>query len=143
MVSREKLENAYAEMLGRWKWDWIATLTHAGYPSRAKLMRKFDAWVSELQREDGTRTFRYVAVVESGAYGDNHHLHVLVGGLKRQAQMFPWPWRDRWQEVAGQAAIVKFDPKEGGIRYLLKTLLPDSEFDITFKFQQPKGTSKR
>jgi hypothetical protein len=140
MVTKQQLIDAYADWLGEWDWDWFGTLTHPGYPSRHKLEQKFNGWISELEKEQGTRNFRYAMVMERGAYGDNKHIHVLVGGLKRKVRRFPWPWRDRWQKVAGQAVVGLFDPRQGGIRYLLKTLLPDNDFEITMKFQErPKA----
>ena len=54
----------------------VGTLTHPGYPSRRKLEQKFNGWVSELEKEQGTKNFRYVMVMDVGAYGDNNHTRV-------------------------------------------------------------------
>jgi hypothetical protein len=131
VFSRQQLIDAYADWLSNWSWDWFGTLTHRGFPCRKTVQRKFDLWIADLRREHGTQQFRYVSVVESGAHADNFHLHVLIGGLRKRIRPFPHGWRDRWQEIAGQAVIGKYDPNQGGIRYLLKTLLPDRDFEIT------------
>jgi hypothetical protein len=136
MISKQSLVDAYAEWLENWTWDLFATLTHPGYPSRTVVERKGKRWISDVGEEYGTPSFRYVMVLESGAYGDNNHLHILIGGLKRKARRFPWPIKHRWEEMAGHATITRFDPEQGGIRYLLKTLLPDRDFEITLSFNE-------
>jgi hypothetical protein len=136
MVTKEQLIDAYADWLGEWPWDWFATLTHQGYPSRTTVQNKFDRWISDLQKEGGRQDFRYVMVIETGAFHDNNHVHVLVGGLKPEARRVPYRWKARWEEIAGHAMVGHFNPEQGGIRYLLKTLLPNRDFEITLKLQQ-------
>jgi hypothetical protein len=134
MVTREQLIEEYADWFSEYSWNWFGTVTFPGYPSRTIAIRKFDEWIAEIKRRDGTKSFRYVRVLERGAYEDNIHFHFLIGGLERRANWYQW--RCRWQETNGAAVISNYDPKRGGIRYLLKSLLPDRDLDITIRLPQ-------
>jgi hypothetical protein len=114
-------------------WDWFATLTSRGYPSRTQVLRRFNRWITELEKEQGTDQFKFVRVIETGACRNNVHIHLLVGGLKKQAQLFPGEWRDRWEEISGRAAIVRYDPERAGVFYMLKMLDPARDFDIDLR----------
>jgi hypothetical protein len=133
-ITRRALIEAWADWLRTFTWDCFATLTFPGYPSATKACREFDGWIAEIKKLGGTRKFRYVRVLERGSGGDNIHFHVLIGGLKPDARRFPFKWAARWREVAGHAVIQRFDPKKGGVHYLLKTLLPDGDFAIELHF---------
>jgi hypothetical protein len=140
MTTKQELIDTYADWLGEWSWDWFGTLTFPGYPSATRAKRIFEKWILELDKDAGTDDFRYVQVMESGAYGDNLHFHILVAGLKEKARWFPGRMQRRWQELAGQCVIQRFDPEKGGVRYLLKTLLPERDFAIDVHFNdQPKN----
>lgn len=108
------------------------------------MLKRFDLWITELEKEQGTDQFKYVRVIETGAYRDNEHIHLLVGGLKKQARLFPGEWRDRWEKIAGRAAIVRYDPARAGVFYMLKTLDPADDFDIDLRLpaQTEKETSR-
>ena len=133
MSTGRQLIEAYATWWKKWDWDWFGALTFPGYPGRNSAIRKFERWIDEIEREQGAGDFRYVRVIETGAYDDNIHIHILVGGLKRQARLFPAIGRERWEKIAGAAAITRFDPEKGGVYYLLKTLDPAREFDVDFR----------
>jgi hypothetical protein len=135
-ITRRELIEAYADWLKTWTWDCFATLTFPGYPSATKAGRVFDEWIAQMEKLGGTKKFRYVRVLERGRGGDNIHFHVLIGGLKPSARRFPFKWAARWQEVAGHAVIQRFDPDNGGVYYLLKSLLPDGDFAIDLHFNR-------
>jgi hypothetical protein len=136
MISRRELIEAYGAWLQEWRWDFFGTLTFRGYPPASRAERIFAEWVAALEKLAGTRSFRYVRVTERGADDANLHFHVLVGGIKDQDRHFPFKWAERWRQLAGQAVVQRFDPNQGGVYYLLKTLLPDRDFAITFYFKE-------
>lgn len=151
MTTGRELIEGYAGWWKGWSWDWFVTLTYAGFPWRSTALRKFQKWIADLQKEQGTSEFRFVRVIETGAFGNNVHVHLLVGGLKEKARLFPGEWRDRWEKIAGRAAIVRFDPEKGGVYYVLKTLDPARDFDVDFYFptlrekepsREPVGTEQ-
>lgn len=131
-MKREELVDAYEEWLSRYDWEWFGSLTFRGYPRRAKAERLFNQWTSEVRRAEGASDFRVVRVGEVGSAGDNLHFHVLVGGLRpgRSDARTRMRWTRRWFELAGDALIGTFDEERGGIRYVLKSLEPDRDFDI-------------
>ncbi len=125
-MTKQELIDGYVEFLGRYSWDLIATLTFRGYPSVFKARRRFDEWISSVEEKVGTRSFRWVRVTETGAYGDNVHFHLLLGGLRSKSLR----WILLWQQLAGFADIAPFDPNRGGIRYMFKTIRPGQDFDL-------------
>jgi hypothetical protein len=147
MLTRKKKEliEAHAEWLSRYGWNWFGTLTFPGHPSAQKARKKFDQWISAIKKEVGGRNFRYAAAMEFGAYKDNAHFHVLVGGIRKEHKRWPSRWAARWQDIAGYAAFGDFDPKRGGIRYLLKSLWPDGDFELIISLPNvgKKGRSPR
>jgi len=125
---RQELIDGYLDWLSGFSWDWFVTLTFPGYPSRASAESKFRRWVERLRHERGRRGFRFVRVAEHGAFDDNLHFHLVVGGLKKGSN--PDKWCRRWEESAGRAQIRQYDVQQNGMAYLLKTLRPDDDFDI-------------
>ena len=99
MSKRRELIESYADWFGAYSWDWWGTLTFPGHPRRSKAIRAFDQWIKVLKKEQGTTEFRWVRVTETGAYGDNLHFHVLIGGLKKQAKSFPGIGRALWEQI--------------------------------------------
>jgi hypothetical protein len=91
--------------------------------------RIFRKWISEIEDEDGARNFHWFRVTERGAYGDNLHFHVLVGGLRSGSK---YPWIVRWNELAGDALITYYFRSGGATKYIVKTARPDRDFDIDF-----------
>jgi hypothetical protein len=136
-MKKQQLVEAYATWLDKFDFDWFGTLTFRGYPRRGKAERVFRGWTEELARKRAAHQLFWVRVAEHGAYADNLHFHFLLGGLKFGTD--PTDWEDRWCELAGAADIREFDPSKGGIHYLLKTLLPDRDFDIEFDLPQARS----
>lgn len=126
-MTKEQLIDAYADWLSEQRWGLFGTLTFRGSPSPSRADRIFRRWISEMKESDGTNRFRWVRVTEYGAFGDNLHFHILVGGLRDGSK---WPWLLRWGELAGSADIFYYVPYAGGLRYMLKTARPDRDFEI-------------
>ena len=133
MTTRRALIRAYGDWLKRYQWDLFGTLTFRGFPSRSQAQNRFKSFISEIRHECGTPKFRYVQVAEKGSGGENLHFHILVGGLKKGCHLNIGKWCNKWRQIGGIAAIGKFERKKPGIFYLLKTLLPDEDFDITMQ----------
>jgi hypothetical protein len=132
MLSKQELRGAWANWLSKYDWDWFGTLTFPGHPSPRKAKRLFNTWIQLLRRAVDTKSFHWVRVMEKGACGDNAHFHVLVGGLKPATRRHPERWAAEWTTVStGHAHMARFDAeKQGGMYYLLKSLLYNGDFDI-------------
>jgi hypothetical protein len=139
-VNTTEIEDAYANWIDAYHWQWFATLTFRGYASVSNTNRRFKSWIDAVEKGTGTGTFRWVRVIER--YPSNH-LHVLVGGI---ADSRGEKWIELWENLAGDARIEPFDPDLNGIRYMLKTLEADAALDIDFHFSRGfmlgKGHSK-
>jgi hypothetical protein len=136
-ISKERLLDDYERWLLRFTWSIWGTLTFRGSPSTSKATRVFDGWISEIRKLDGKKGFRWVRVTEMGAFGDNVHFHILLGGLRDGSK---FPWMLRWEKLAGTAELHYFDSSLGGLRYLLKSVEPGKDFAIDFSLPpQEKG----
>jgi hypothetical protein len=129
-MNKRHLINGYAEWLSRYHWIWFGTLTFRRPDIKFWVANEcFWKWIVEIENAEGTDDFHWVRVTERGAFGDNLHFHVLVGGLKNPSK---WPWLLRWQELAGDADIFYYIPSLGGLRYILKTADPKTDFEIQY-----------
>jgi hypothetical protein len=129
-LTREKLISGYGDWLSRFKWNLFCTLTFRipDLPTW-KANQIFKQWIWEIKHKDGSDDFHWFRVNEHGAYGDNLHFHVLVGGLRNGSK---WPWIVRWNELAGDALITYYFLSGGASRYIVKTARPDRDFEIDF-----------
>jgi hypothetical protein len=126
-MTKEELIHAYADWLQKYNWTWFCTLTFKGAPPLKRADRLFRVWISEIKQSEGTKKFSWVRVTERGAFGDNIHFHALIGGLRDASK---WRWMFRWEELAGEANILYYVPKLGGVQYMLKEARPGCDFDI-------------
>jgi hypothetical protein len=128
-MTRKRLVNEYAGWLSSFKWELFATLTFESQPTRLKALRLFKQWLDDIQKETNAKRMHWVCVTETGA-GDQHlHLHVVLGGLP---PLDLGRWSRHWRTLAGRAYIERFDPKKGGLKYLLKSLLIDDDSMLNF-----------
>ena len=129
-MTRDELISGYVEWLSRYRWVWFGTLTFRipDLPTW-KANRIFKQWISEIEAEDGADDFHWFRVTEHGAYRDNLHFHVLVGGLRNGSK---WPWLLRWNELAGDASLTYYLRSGGASQYIVKTARPDRDFEIDF-----------
>lgn len=128
-MKTQHLIDGYRELLSRYRWQWFATLTFRGTPSFRKTDQAFRLWLSEIDEAVGTADFHWFRVTEHGAFGNNLHYHLLLGGLRDASK---WDWILRWEELAGEAVIHYFFPCRGAITYILKTARPGCDFEIDF-----------
>jgi len=149
-MTRDQLIHAYADWLGQYQWAIFATHTFRGFPSSSKGDRLFRTWISELQKQEGKKDFRWVRIAEHGAFRDNLHYHSLIGGLRDMCRLH---WLRRWDELAGDSVLTYYRPDynrddktfpsrlnaahsdspTGAIPYILKTAHPDRDFEIEFQ----------
>ncbi len=138
-VGISSLTDAWVELLSRYRWCWFGTLTFRGYPPLRKAHRLFHAWITELRDEDGAKDFHWFRVTERGAYGDNIHFHVLVGGLRNGSK---YPWMVRWNELAGDALLTYHHRSGGAAKYIVKTVRPDRDFECDFDLSRADRKQK-
>ena len=120
-MTTKEFRDAYEQWLSGFRWDWFATLTFRGTPTRGRAERLFREWIEKLKLTQGTQNFDWFRVTESGSDGDNLHFHVLICGL-RSSNLLP-AYR-RWEQRAGEPCIENYRSEEGAIRYILKTVHP-------------------
>jgi hypothetical protein len=137
MKAADRREQAIQELrrwLEQFTWSWYGTLKFmSGRPSARRAKNLFDQWISELEKAEGGRDFRWFWVMERGALGTNVHCHVLVGGFGNRRTR----WARRWNELGGEALITPYDPDRKGILYMLKST--GEAGDLDFDFKVPKG----
>lgn len=127
--AKSELIDAYESWFLSFTWSIWGTLTFRGSPSTARAIKLFDAWINEVKKHDGGKHFRWVRVTEKGAFGDNVHFHILLGGL-RDASKYPLMFS--WEEIAGTADLYYFDPCRRGVGYMFKSAEPGKDFAVDF-----------
>ena len=114
-------------------WQWFVTLTFRPGLSPAQARWRLIRWAEELQQALGTSDFEWIGVPEHGSGGLNFHFHVLIGGLNPGCGAAErLCWMKRWYKLAGDARITDFKPDCGGVRYILKHIVPGDMDAIEF-----------
>ncbi len=129
-----ELKNAWVDLLGRWPWEWFATLTFAEpnvHPERAA--KCFRVWISMANRMEYGRAWAkrglgvtWVRALEYQRRG-TIHFHALlsdVGRLRRLTLM------DRWKELAGFARIGAVKDQERVRKYVAKYVVKEGDIDL-------------
>ena len=124
---RSLITDAYCDWLASFRWRWFLTLTFREPTTSRQALRAFDKWINEVQRYEATPNFRYVRVLQFGAYGENLHFHVLLGGLRPRCRVRLIV--RRWYLIAGWPEVTRFRPDRAAFHYILRDLRPDSEPD--------------
>jgi hypothetical protein len=125
----ESLKDQYQEWFSAWKWRWFLTMKiERGRPSRHRAIALFEQWIEELGKAEGSSSFRWVRALERGRDGDHLHFHALVGGFRNRKAH----WGRRWEQLGGEVVIETYNPDEGGMRYLLKTMKNDGDLELDF-----------
>jgi hypothetical protein len=127
-ITQQRLSQTYVTWLSTYQWDWFITLTFREPTTRVKAIWTFDRWIECVNAAQGTHHFRWVRVLQFGAFGDNIHFHVLLGGL-RTAEFIRWPVT-LWSKMAGWAEPRRFKPDAKAFEYILRFLRPDSDPDM-------------
>lgn len=131
-MTSKQLIDGYATWLSKFSWNWFGTLTFRNHKLPFwRANRIFQDWIFEIEMGAGTGSFRWFRVTERGAYGDNLHFHILVGGLRDASK---WPWTVLWNEMAGDALITYYFRSGGATKYIVKTARPGRDFEIDFRF---------
>jgi hypothetical protein len=126
----EQLKDSYQEWFSAWEWRWFLTMKiDSGRPSRRRAIALFDQWIGELGKAEGSSSFRWIRVLEHGRDGDHLHIHALIGGFRNRKAH----WGRRWEKLGGEVVIERYNPDEGGIRYLLKTMNTDGDIDLDYQ----------
>jgi hypothetical protein len=127
-----------ANWLEQFPWQWFCTLTFRQGPSPARARWRLLRWADELRNALGTPGFQWVGVPEDGSTGLHFHFHVLIAGLNPGCGAAErLCWMRRWYKLAGDARIEDFEPNCGGVRYVLKHVVPDDMDAIEFHLATP------
>jgi hypothetical protein len=137
---QQELIQGYVDWLSPYRWNLLGTLTFRKQPSSYRADRLFSTWIDAIRKAEGTSAFCWFRVKELGAFGDNFHFHVLVGGLRNPSK---FPWMLLWDELAGEANLSYFVTHLGGIRYILKSVQPDQPFDFDACFENSEASVSR
>jgi hypothetical protein len=132
---RNIIQDAWIEFLGRWEWDWFATLTFRGEVHPEAADKRFRVWISKLNRElFGPRWskkgvgVRWVRALEYQRRNVIHY-HGLIGGLGVES-LRRFDWMDAWEQLAGYARIEP--PRDRGmvVAYCSKYVVKGGEIDL-------------
>ena len=134
--SNDTLTKAWTDLLGRWRWDWFATLTFRGdwvHPEKAN--SKFRVWTSRINRTlYGPRWYKHekgvwwVRALEHQRRGVIHY-HTLLGG-DRLADLRRLSWMDEWDKLAGFARIEPPRSSDAVRTYCAKYVVKGGEIDL-------------
>lgn len=106
----ERLAESWIEWLGQMKWTHFATGTFQQEIQASASLRAVRSWLAGFPDS-------CVAVgIQRGPTSGTNHLHMLVGGVSPLGTTL---LRQRWVR-RGHLQIERFDPRQEGIRYLVK-----------------------
>ena len=138
----EGLDQAWVRFLGRWPWDWFATLTFRDCPHPERADKLFRVWVSKLNRKlYGVRwsthghALRWARATEYQRRG-SIHFHVLIGGdgLADQRRL---SWMDEWHKLGGMARIEVPDVTDAVLTYCAKYVTKQGQIDLSDSLGRP------
>jgi len=97
-----ELVDAWAKFLGRWSWDWFATMTFPKPVHPEAADKCFRLWISKINRTIGGQV-RWVRALELQRR-EVIHYHALLGsgGVSELRRL---SWMDKWSHIAGWARI--------------------------------------
>ena len=134
--SGDELTPAWVNLLGRWRWDWFATLTFRGdtvHPEAAD--KRFRIWISKINRslygprwskqKKGIRWVRALELQRRGVI----HFHALLGG-DGLSELRRLSWMDEWDKLAGWARIEPPRSSEAVRAYCSKYVVKGGEIDL-------------
>ena len=129
-----RLKESWAELLGRWSWEWFCTLTFEAarvHPERAD--KCFRVWLAKVNAAAFGRHWRrrgkgvlWARGIEFQRRG-SAHFHVLVarvGQVRRLSMM------DEWSNLAGWARIRPVQRQDLVRRYVTKYVAKGGEIDL-------------
>jgi len=134
-LSSDELTQAWQDLLGRWRWDWFATLTFKDVVHPEKAEKLFCVWISKINRRlYGPRWFkhgkgiRWVRSLEFQRRGVIH-FHALLGG-DGLSHLHRLSWMDEWDKLAGFARIEPPRSSEAVRAYCAKYVVKGGEIDL-------------
>lgn len=130
----DEIVKAYEDWFSKFNWAWMCTLTFKRPMRTQAAEKRLGRWLQDLQMQAGRKDFRYVCVKERGAYDDHLHFHLLIGGLKKGKDFSRW--QQEWERKEGSARVLPFNGNKQGISYLLKTFLPDRDFEVKISLSE-------
>jgi hypothetical protein len=139
---RDGVIESYLRLLANYKWDWIVTLKPTrGAPSIRRGRQLLNAWLAALRRAEGAEDFKYFWVLERGEEDAEICFYLLIGGLRNRV----WVWGQKWEDRAGDATIMPFDPNSNDILSMLKSTTRNRDiiFDYDLADEKPSSTFVR
>jgi len=119
------LRQAWVDLLGRYNWDWFATLTFRSPPTTYTANNRLRRWLNTIQREE-KRNIGYYKGMEFTRLGVPH-FHLLMGNLDGVRREKYW---EVWFRENGRARILPYDSKLGAGYYLTKYVVKDEYINI-------------
>lgn len=128
------LKSSWAELLGRWSWEWFCTLTFVSdrvHPERAD--KCFRVWLAKVNHAAFGRHWRRRGKGVLWARGTEFqrrgsvHFHALlarVGSVRRLSMM------DEWSRLAGWARIRPVARQDLVRKYVSKYVAKGGEIDL-------------
>jgi len=124
---RPNLKEPLGTWLGRFPWDWYATMTFAEPVHPEQAARRWSRWVGDLEQHQ-ERRMRWARALEYQKRGVIHY-HALIwfGGASEARRLTAM---DRWFEIGqGIARIFTYNPQLGATHYLGKYIAKGGEID--------------
>lgn len=136
---RDSVIESYRRLLDNYKWDWFVTLKPTrGAPSIRRGRQLLNSWLAALRRAEGAEDFKYFWVLERRKEDAEICFHVLIGGLRNRV----WVWGQKWEDQAGDATIMSFDPNNNDILSMLKSTTQNGDIIFDFNLADDKPSSK-
>jgi len=128
------IRDAWCEFLGRWQWEWFATLTFRDTVHPESADKAFRYFTSKLNRQlYGPRWFKkahggipWVRALEYQRRGVIH-FHALFADVEGASRV---SWMDEWCEIAGIARIEAIKNRRAARRYITKYVLKDGNIEL-------------
>ena len=133
-----RVRDGWAELIGRYPWEWFVTLTFTDDIHPEAAMKSMRVWLSKLNREVfGHRWHKkppygvyWVAAIEYQKRGVIH-LHLLINGVGETRRL---TYMDIWAEMGNKNGWARVEPVETNnavSMYLSKYVTKDGEIYLS------------
>ncbi len=114
---RQRVQVEWGAWLDGWPWEWFVTATFRDPVGVEQAHDRWRKWTHEI--EDAVQaSLGWVRCTEYQRWRKGiPHYHALVLGVGNTRRL---AWMDRWNQLAGFARILPYDPRNGARFYLGK-----------------------
>lgn len=152
----DQLQEAWADFVNDFPWQWFVTLTFRDEVHPEKAMKLFRVWIRALNYylfgKSATRKGRSVYYVVAHEYQKRGvlHFHALIGadialteritfgGDKSDLGCLMY-WNELWYSMAGICRVEEIKSKEAVANYISKYVIKDGQIDVSanLKYHRP------